>query len=486
MRKLFYTIVMLGLVLAACSGDGSNTTSAKQDDESEVTEKNPMKWNLSVAYGNLVDRRDGKSYRTVMIGSQTWMAENLRLEAGDSFCFDDKFEYCDTYGKLYPWYVAVGRPDCAEKDSCDLAPVMRGVCPEGWHLPSLAEWDTLFAFVGTDIVHKLKSQSEEWCDFDDACPKGGLDTYGFGTRAGGYKSWDANYVDNRDAGYFWASSQADRCGMKVIIGDGFDVGDYECGDDQGAASVRCVMDSEGFMPDSMEPSFDYKDNARRKSVEFEMGTMTDSRDGHVYKTVTIVGFTWMAENLNYRYTQKTAELDSSSFCPFNETDSCDVYGRLYLWSAAMDSVAMFSEMGKGCGYDVYCSEKIYLSSVVRGVCPEGWHLPDRYEWEYLAREIGGVSVAGTLLKSNKGWDGRGNGTDEYGFSILPVSTYQYSFQANKYYTGFWSFREDMYAGLAFENEMAEIAYFDAYSTRLSMSSGLKNSANPVRCVKNLE
>ena len=68
--------------------------------------------------------------------------------------------------------------------------------------------------------------------------------------------------------------------------------------------------------------------------------------------------------------------------------------------------------------------------------------------------------------------------------------YEYSsgkkYLGNKYYTGFWSFREDMYAGLAFENEMAEIAYFDAYSTRLSMSSGLKNSANPVRCVKNLE
>jgi uncharacterized protein (TIGR02145 family) len=125
--------------------------------------------------------------------------------------------------------------------------------------------------------------------------------------------------------------------------------------------------------------------------------------------------------------------------------------------------------------------------MVRGVCPEGWRLPDRYDWEYLARAIGELSIAGTLLKSKTGWEGRGNGTDDYGFSVLPLSTYHlYKYQFNEYYTGFWSFREDMYAGLAFENEMAEMAYFDAYSTRLSVSSGLKNSANPVRCVKIVE
>jgi uncharacterized protein (TIGR02145 family) len=104
------------------------------------------------------------------------------------------------------------------------------------------------------------------------------------------------------------------------------------------------------------------------------GEMTDERDGQVYKTIYVEGFEqiWMIENLNYAYLQPTAELDSSSMCVWD----C-VYGRFYLWSAAVDSAALFSDAMKGCGYFESSVErqKCPDNKNVRGVCPEGWRLP---------------------------------------------------------------------------------------------------------------
>ncbi len=146
------------------------------------------------------------------------------------------------------------------------------------------------------------------------------------------------------------------------------------------------------------------------------GKFQDSRDGQVYKTVTIGTQTWMAENLNYAYLQPTSEEDSSSFCYNDEPNSCAKYGRLYLWSAAMDSAGVFGDGGKGCGYDVMCSAK----EPVRGICPEGWHLPSNTEWKILFATAGGVDLAGILLKSKSGWYHNGNGMDSSGFSVLPA------------------------------------------------------------------
>ena len=104
------------------------------------------------------------------------------------------------------------------------------------------------------------------------------------------------------------------------------------------------------------------------------GEMTDERDGQVYKTIYVEGFEqiWMIENLNYAYLQPTAELDSSSMCVWD----C-VYGRFYLWSAAVDSAALFSDAMKGCGYfeSSVDWQKCPVNENVRGVCPEGWRLP---------------------------------------------------------------------------------------------------------------
>ena len=163
----------------------------------------------------------------------------------------------------------------------------------------------------------------------------------------------------------------------------------------------------------------------------EYGSVKDERDGQTYKTVKIGSQWWMAENLNYAYLQPTAEEDSSSFCFDNLPENCKKYGRLYLWSAMMDSAGVFPEntKTKGCSKGVEC----YVSETVRGVCPKGWHVPDRSEWVTLREAMDAFSIVekdsveihywGDKLMTTSGWsDERGvdkNGTDEYGFSALP-------------------------------------------------------------------
>lgn len=201
------------------------------------------------------------------------------------------------------------------------------------------------------------------------------------------------------------------------------------------------------------------------------GKFQDSRDGQVYKTVTIGTQTWMAENLNYAYLQPTSEEDSSSFCYNDEPDSCAKYGRLYLWSAAMDSAGVFGDGGKGCGYDVMCSAK----EPVRGICPEGWHLPSNTEWETLFAAVGGEDVAGTKLNSKSGWsynwntNKSGNGADEYGFSVLPAGGRYgaggYNFAGK--YAFFWSSTEDSgisayYWYFGYDYERVGSLYYDKY------------------------
>ncbi|WP_405341929.1 fibrobacter succinogenes major paralogous domain-containing protein [Fibrobacter sp.] len=171
----------------------------------------------------------------------------------------------------------------------------------------------------------------------------------------------------------------------------------------------------------------------------EYGELVDDRDGQTYKTVKIGDQWWMAENLNYAYLQPTKTLDSSSFCYNDSASYCEKYGRLYLWSTAMDSAGTWSANGKDCGNEVECSP----TYPVRGVCPEGWRLPSEDDWDTLIDVVGGQSVAGAKLKSTSGWNGSGNGTDAFGLSVLPagVVSYDGDYGSEGYSTGFWSSTE---------------------------------------------
>ena len=149
----------------------------------------------------------------------------------------------------------------------------------------------------------------------------------------------------------------------------------------------------------------------------EYGTLTDERDGQKYKTVKIGEQTWMAENLNFDY--KIEGKRYGSYCYNDEPDSCAIYGRLYTFATAMDSAALFSDDGKGCGANTACG-----MANAQGICPENWHLPSVDDWYELFTVISEKkdfkSIDATSLKSIVKWKNNGEGTDQFGFSILPA------------------------------------------------------------------
>lgn len=86
--------------------------------------------NPDVSYGELLDKRDGKVYRTIVISNHVWTAQNMNFETevdstARSWCFNNTSDYCQTFGRLYNWYAA------------------QKACPEGWHLPTADEWAEL-------------------------------------------------------------------------------------------------------------------------------------------------------------------------------------------------------------------------------------------------------------------------------------------------------------------------------------------------------
>ena len=178
----------------------------------------------------------------------------------------------------------------------------------------------------------------------------------------------------------------------------------------------------------------------RFNPDIDYGTMTDERDGKVYKTVKIGDQTWMAENLNYADSVKTPSLKGKNWCYNKEPKNCEVAGRLYSWAAAIDSVKLANDADnpRDCGYGKICG----LTGTVKGICPTGWHLPSQAKWSTLITAVGGQLTASKVLKSQSGW----NGTDAFGFAALPAGQRG---NGSSFYNGdnsayFWSSTE--YAG----------------------------------------
>jgi len=348
----------------------------------------------------------GGGYKTVKIGNQTWMAENLNIATGGK-CYDGKSTNCNKYGRLYDWETA------------------KSVCPSGWHLPTNEEWETLIGSLGGEETAGTKLKSAN----------------GFAALPSGYGNSDGDFSDAEEYGYWWSATENDEdyaWHWKIDYEYEEVSNDYD--DKSKLYSVRCVQNTQNVKSsssggkssssgggssspsggssssvnkgsssssiagdgsssskgDSSSSSSD--DGIPVKCPNAVIGNNTLSCGGQTYKTVVIGGKTWMAENMNYAV--------ENSVCYDKDPANCVKYGRLYNRNTA----------------------EFYA-------CPEGWHLSSPGEWDALGSEA-------AKLKAKEGWpiykDEEGttdyNGTDDYGFAALPGGAGSFS---NIGVKGYW-------------------------------------------------
>jgi uncharacterized protein (TIGR02145 family) len=170
----------------------------------------PWSQSVSVTYGTLWDTRDNQVYRTVVIGNQTWMAQNLNYAVDSSWCYENSADSCAKYGRLYHWSAAMGVLATYDSDSLNASLPHQGVCPSGWHVPSDAEWSTLQAFVeptNTTDGTKLKSTSG-WLP-NRSSSGSGTDTYGFRVLPAGYRYNDGSFSIVGYGAGLWSASEND-------------------------------------------------------------------------------------------------------------------------------------------------------------------------------------------------------------------------------------------------------------------------------------
>jgi uncharacterized protein (TIGR02145 family) len=193
------------LYLRATSTTGDVTESSAQYAISTAL------WNSDIAYDTARDHRDGRTYRSVRIGTQTWLAENLAYDtlAGvGSWCKDDKPTACTQYGRLYTWQTAM-----AGASGSDLIPSgQRGLCPQGWHVPSDGELNLLSKALGGAMVSGQKTKSKYgWSGSSEtsdsvgfrALPAGSRNTAGYYSTDGTRAAWWAATEDSQTDAWTW-------------------------------------------------------------------------------------------------------------------------------------------------------------------------------------------------------------------------------------------------------------------------------------------
>jgi len=166
------------------------------------------------------DKRDGRTYETMKVGAKTWMAENINIETGNSWCYDGDSSNCNAYGRLYDWETA------------------KTACPPGWRLPTLKEWSLFVKAVSDKDAAERRARAASG-SYDDGGERRlpvilGGGRYRIGgeySNIGGYSYWwAAAEKSNQYAAYYRYVNYGNE-----NVADNFDIREY-------GFSVRCIMD----------------------------------------------------------------------------------------------------------------------------------------------------------------------------------------------------------------------------------------------------
>ena len=461
-----------------CGGYGYNPETEFCDNgviRGQTNSWNQQSSSSSGSGNTFTDTRDGKTYRWVRIGNQVWMAENLNFgtmvngldnqedatsTSAQKYCYDNSESNCATDGGLYQWHTAMAFAQSYDNQYTSTGMIQtphRGICPEGWHIPTREELTTLQEFVDSD--NGGSSSDEGWSLKSTTGWSGaagnGADIYGFSARPAGRRD-DVGYFQNRGGyGYWWSASEVGHAGAwyRNLYGGHSYLYEGTSSRPYGF-SVRCVKDDPSFsassssewqpsqsavpgtswgqlssssslmisssvaLTSSSKQQISSSSTAHSSSSSAESGTFVDSRDGKTYKWVKIGTQTWMAENLNFgtRVNGVNDQGDATSasaqkYCYGNNESNCTTYGGLYQWHTA-------TALSRSCD-NTSCS----TTSQHRGICPAGWHLPSKSEWATLNNYVdnnngGSTTDAGRSLKSKNLWSSN-TGTDAFGWTGLP-------------------------------------------------------------------
>ena len=375
--------------------------------------------------GKIVDSRDGKIYKTTTIGNQVWMAQNLTLDVSEYLekgryplnVIDDEgyesetlfstllaiyqeFDYTYSIEKTnyYHWYVAVdsagifskNASECAKTGDCSKQGFIRGICPEGFHIPDSTEVEQLYKAVGGRCLagRDLRAENRKWYALigSNNNLEAASNKYGFSAEPEGYFGyawWDGHNVPDLATNLpvtFFTNKNLEYWGIDYHNASGAIDGVYHAYINKDLMEaflpIRCLRDEPAGVDWVDLPTL-----TAPELPEFEYGEFTDTRDGKTYKTVVVNGKTWMDQNLAYSLTDDDFEevyklqgsrppdeqsytcehpligthvscdhkfkIDST-YCKAHET-SCKNYGKFYTWNEA------------------------------NVVCPTGWHLPTAEE-----------------------------------------------------------------------------------------------------------
>lgn len=179
----------------------------------------------------------GQTYNTVLIGNQCWMKENLNYETENSVCYDNNQSNCDIYGRLYNWNTIMN----GEASSNSVPSGVQGICPNGWHVPSDAEWILLFNQLGGEEIAggKLKEGgTSHW----HSPNTGATNESGFTALPSGKRTVSGGFSSIGEMVWFWTSSQTGKSAWTPALGYNSGSVNHGYSTNNFGLSLRCVKD----------------------------------------------------------------------------------------------------------------------------------------------------------------------------------------------------------------------------------------------------
>ncbi|HRZ76382.1 MAG TPA: FISUMP domain-containing protein, partial [Bacteroidales bacterium] len=391
----------------------------------------------------LTDIRDGQKYPIVQIGNQCWMGKNLNyglkidseylgyshsLQSNnmvpEKYCYNNDEALCTIYGGLYEWGEAM---------DYQTTPGSRGLCPEGWRVPTDQEWDILTDFLGGASVAggKLKDTGLTYWNSPNT---GATNITGFSARGAAYRMYNGSFNNLKNYTYFYTSNDTNGMGITRTLYSFNEIIHRNINNKSNGLSVRCIQDFTPGCAPQPDPAHAGTDtfNVPAASILLQ-GNLPIEGQGHwiivsgnggiladsTQPNTLFSGIpgeeyllAWIISNA-CGYNTSIVRISFATAMPFTCGDTLTDLrdGRHYpttqignqCWMAAnLDIGTMVpgsSDQQNNGVVEKYCYADLTANCATygglyqwgelmtydsanggRGLCPEGWHVPTDHEW----------------------------------------------------------------------------------------------------------